>query len=150
MQNVETLNALLPLQRSKISFEARTYNWQSQNPGGKRLALTLPQLQSLELSAFKQGDVSLKCPKLAEARFLLASSLRIKVEDASLAILVFAGRERAELVDSTTEDHLVTSSASCELSRCLIEGVGRMGHLQKLIYIAFPSECMPKSFPPSL
>ena len=152
---------MLALQSLRISYQQQMHlgyhNLQSQDHTNfeMRLALALPYLITLELYALERGDVILTCPMLAEARFLLASSLRIKVEDAALASLVFAGCERVELVDSRTEDHFLgiqslEVSSSGELGRHLIEGIGQMSRLQKFAYRSFPAACMPRSFPPSL
>ena len=153
MQNLETLNSVLPLQWLKVTLQAR--NCHEPYPNGERLALTLPHLEFLELSALQRRDVFLTCPKLAEARFILADSLRIKIEDAALASAVFASCGRVELVDSTTEDHFLgikslEVGSSGKLCRHLIEDIGQMRHLEKLIYRDFSAASMPRSFPTSL
>ena len=108
-QDLETLNALVQLQILEIIFQSRSCDWQSrdQNPDGERLALTLPHLSFLEVSGLKQGDVFLTCPKLAEARFQSADSLRMKIEHAALASLHFWHCQKVEFLDGANVDNFL-------------------------------------------
>ena len=122
---------------------------------GARVALKLPHLMALGVDTIMHGEIILSCPKLADAGFRRCASLHIVVEDASLTKLVLKDSREVQFAMSAPEkqlqelDYLMVSGCS-EVGRHLIEDVGQMQNLQKLIYIDFPAAYMPESFPQSL
>ena len=122
---------------------------------GKTVVLKLPHLASLQLRAFQQGQLVLSCPKLAVAHILKTKSLRIVVEDASLAEVELYRCEMIHFAMHEPEEQLKTLRSlkvrECtEVDKHLIENVGKMTRLQVLDYRNFSASRMPKSFPQKL
>ncbi len=118
----------------------------------QRLALELPNLVSLHISALSHGVLLLSCPKLAKLKCVAMESVRLEVKEAALDNLVIQRCHDVQVRCSSPEDQLqnlvsLHVSQSRETERPLIEDLSHMRRLQTLVYTAFPVESMPTSFP---
>ena len=118
----------------------------------QKVALKLPNLVSLRMSALGHGILVLSCPKLAKLQFIAMRSLRIEVKEAALDDVMLKRCNHFAMVFSSPKDQLqellsLHVSQSSETGRPLIEDLSHMRRLRTLVYTAFPTECMPTSFP---
>ena len=149
VRHLRALTTLTALQ--KLQLHASYY----QDLERETLALKLPNLVSLHMYAFKQGEIFISCPKLAEAVFKGTKSLDIDLEDAALDNLVLVGCKMVIFNLYSSENQLENLRSLCvigcsELGTHLIERVSHMRHLRSLVYRDFPATCMPRSFPHGL
>ena len=128
---------------------------------GKRLALTLPHLVSLQLCGFKEGAIALSCPKLSRLLLKETQSLQVEIKDAALESLMLLECASIQFAWESPQTQLQSvkslSVEDCiEKGRHLLQDVGQMINLQTLTYLdllVFSQDstgCVPPIFPQSL
>ena len=122
------------------------------NLAGRKIVLKLPELISLRLDFFRNGELVVICPKLAEAHFQGMASMSIDVEAAALDRLVLRRCEGVQYIvkDKLQSLQLLTVWKCGDVGGQLTEAVCHMTCLQTLEFRGFPAACMPRSFPASL
>ena len=168
LQNLDALNMLPALQ--KLSLDGNSLpGYRADGPwdrpyssmSGKRLALKLPHLVSLQLCGFKEGAIALSCPKLSRLLLKETQSLQIEIKDAALESLVLLECASIQFAWESPHTQLQSmkslSVEDCiEKGRHLLQDVGQMINLQTLTYLdllVFSQDstgCMPPIFPQSL
>ena len=125
---------------------------------GGKLALKLPNLNSLRLEGFERGQLVLACPGLAKAELFDTSSFGIDVVDAFLTSLELDSCREVQVAMNSVEEQLQNLECLAVKSCSVVGGqlIGHVGHLQQLQtleytpYPPFPAAYMPESFPQSL
>ena len=125
------------------------------NMAGEKLCLKLPHLVSLRLSTFKQCEILVSSPKLAEVQVYDTESLHIVLEACALEDVTLMRCESIQLTRTSPQQQLQNMKCllvtdSCEVGRHLIEDISHMRDLQELYYFQVPAECMPGNFPERL
>ena len=123
---------------------------------GEKLILKLPNLIFLCLSDLEDGELVLACRRLEMAWFLNCKSFQLTMlEDDELEFLMLQDCKQVRVEGIGYENGLsglrCLIVSGCRLSgRHIIQDVGHVEHLERLVYTDFPAACMPPSFPKSL
>ncbi len=152
--NVSMLTALQRLELP-IHFTPGWYGPLMRDLEGQKIVLKLPHLVFLRLDFFRNGELVVICPKLAEARFRAMASMRIEVEEAALSCLSLAGCDRVKGLVESLKDKLQRLETlifrHCgDVGVHLTNDICKMTCLQTLKYTGFLAACVSSSFLQSL
>ncbi len=155
--HVETLGMLTALRTLKFGCCPRPLGEPHSycNLSREKLGLKLQHLVCLWFIGFEEGELTLSCPKLAEAMFQGTNNVRIELEDAVPTSLRLTDCKDMQFAVTSPETQLqeladLAVIFCSEVGRHLIEDAGHMRRLEKLDYKPFPAARMPKCFPQSL
>ena len=123
---------------------------------GEKLALKLPNLCFLCVQNLKDGELVLSAPRVEQAWFINTKSLQITLlEVHDLDCLYLKKCKQVRVAGNALKKQLkkfrsllVTNSS--EVGRLIIQDLGQMQRLERLLYAGFPAACMPASFSQNL